>query len=93
MDHYDGDNCFRVWDIKTLMDPKSTAESALVCSLDLGSPFSCSRIIADLFQVYVFGAASVILCFSYYIIFEFCNYFSVIITGTKGRQEELSVSI
>ena len=60
------------------MDPKSTAESALVCSLDLGSPFSCSRIIADLFQVYVFGAASVILCFSYYIIFEFCNYFSKI---------------
>ena len=37
------------------MDSKSTNESAFLCSLDLGKPFKCEKVVADEFQLYIFG--------------------------------------
>ena len=37
------------------MNPNSTAESALLYSLDISTPYKCERMIADEFQLYLFG--------------------------------------
>ena len=55
LDHIEPESCAKVWGVKALMDSKSTNESALLCSLDLGKPFKCEKVVADEFQLYIFG--------------------------------------
>jgi hypothetical protein len=44
-----------VWSIEELLKPESTHTSAFLCHLNIEKPFKCEELIADEYQVYIFG--------------------------------------
>jgi len=53
--HYQCDSRIMVWSVEELLKPESTHTSAFLCDLNIEKPFKCEELIADEYQVFIFG--------------------------------------